>query len=161
MTHDERNVQHKKQTLSYSSEGPLQSLNYRGLDIRESFSPRRVSLNEETVREGLTRSKFLSSSKASPFKKDSRLQSNIVSTPINQYSASNYLYTQQSSITDSIEKKIRESRKKEVISKLNELNQKMGMTPINQSQQNLFQYRYKEYLSNVKSPLSSSKIPTR
>jgi len=71
---------------------------------------------------------------------------------------SNYAYIQQSGINDSIEKKIKESRKKEVIMKLNELNTKIAPNPMSQS---IFQYRYKDYLSNIKSPASSSIMPIR
>lgn len=68
-------------------------------------------------------------------------------------SSSTYYQNQQPS--DSIEKRIRESRKKEVIMKLNELNTKLSPN-ISLSQQSLFQHRYKDYLTTIRSPPTKS-----
>lgn len=111
--------------------------------------------------------KTVSSYKASPYRKE-LFQSNVISTPLNQknnYSEyrthpTNQTLTYQKNLTDSIERKIRESRKKEVITKLNELNSKLGG---GQSKHSFFSNKPTKdnFCSNIKTPLTSSMFPSK
>ncbi len=107
----------------------------------------------------MRQTKLLCSSERSPYKKDI-FQSQVISTPMNQHH-SNFYSNHHQNLTDSIEKKIRETRKKEVIMKLNDLNNKLAPNGTTQSQQSLSYYKYREHFSNIKSPVSTFKLSNK
>lgn len=112
-------------------------------DLKKSCSPNSkifFQMNEIASKSIESSSKIQKSNQVSPYRKD-LFVSHVMQTPKNHVQS-----YYNSTLSESIEKKIRESRKKEVIERLNDLNNKL-MPSNNAHLKNLYPNRYIAYYS--------------